>query len=115
MRKVTLHDGREVDSSSEEWRAECEARHILSMSQEKRAEFFQDVERKRGADATKALKLRCYELEPHYVLNLPNRAQRNSYVDAVERRFGPNPAEALRIKVRDLHAAQVAKRDAAAA
>lgn len=28
---VTLHDGREVSSDSEEWRHECEARAILNM------------------------------------------------------------------------------------
>lgn len=28
---MTLHDGREVDSASEAWRAECEARAVLRM------------------------------------------------------------------------------------
>jgi hypothetical protein len=31
MATVTLHDGREVDCASEEWRHECEARAILNM------------------------------------------------------------------------------------
>lgn len=30
-RLVTLHDGRQVDSWSEDWRHECEARYILAM------------------------------------------------------------------------------------
>lgn len=115
MTMVTLHTGEQVDSASEAWRAECEARHILAMAMPQRDEFFQAVERKRGTDATKALKQRCYDLEPHYVLDLPNKAQRNSYVDAVERRFGHNPAEALRLKVRKLSAERVAQRAAQSA
>jgi hypothetical protein len=31
MNPVTLPDGRVVDSSSEEWRAFCEANHVLNM------------------------------------------------------------------------------------
>jgi hypothetical protein len=31
MKQVTLLDGRVVDSASEDWRHECEARHILNM------------------------------------------------------------------------------------
>lgn len=34
--RVTLIDGREVSSSSEEWRHECEARYLLSMGLEDR-------------------------------------------------------------------------------
>lgn len=30
-RLVTLHDGRQVSNYSEEWRHECEARHVLNM------------------------------------------------------------------------------------
>jgi hypothetical protein len=96
---VTLYDGRQVDSSSEDWRAETEARAILAMDLTKRTEFLQLVEARRGAEATQALKRRCYDLEPYYVLNLPNKAQRLDYLAKVEQRFGPNPAEALKAKV----------------
>ena len=36
---VSLYDGRVVDSYSEEWRAECEARSILAMPLHKRQQF----------------------------------------------------------------------------
>lgn len=117
MGTVTLYDGRKVDSASEAWRAECEARAILEMDVAKREQFWQAIEQKRGADALKALKRRCFELEPYYVLNLPNKHQRRAYLEQVERRFGPNPAEALRAKVLELHSARqaVASGDAQAA
>lgn len=100
---VTLACGRQVQSDSEAWRAECEARYVLAMSLEKRAEFLALVEQRRGVDATKALKLRCFDLEPSFVLSLPNKAQRNDYMAKVERRFGHNASDALRIKVLALH------------
>lgn len=46
---VTLIDGREVDSASEPWRAECEARHILSMpSIQARRDYLAGVLQRRG-------------------------------------------------------------------
>jgi len=46
---VTLHDGRQVDSASEEWRHECEARQILRMRSIKaRREALNAIERSRG-------------------------------------------------------------------
>lgn len=36
---VSLYDGRVVDSYSEEWRAECEARAILAMPLHKRQQY----------------------------------------------------------------------------
>lgn len=44
-----LHDGREVDSASEEWRHECEARAInrLPTLQERRA-WLEAIEKRRG-------------------------------------------------------------------
>ncbi|MBB3017641.1 uncharacterized protein with PIN domain [Microvirga lupini] len=103
---VTLYTGEQVPSDSEAWRAECEARHILTMTQAQRMEFFTMVEKRRGTDAAKALKMRCYELEPHYVLNLPNKQQRQHYLDAVELRFGKNPCDTLKAKLLALHAAR---------
>lgn len=100
---VTLADGRQVHSDSEEWRAECEARHILAMSMGQRAEFFVTLQAKRGEAAAKALKRRCFDIEPAYVLSLPNRDLRNRYIATVEQRFGPNAAETLKAKVRALH------------
>ncbi|CAB4199645.1 hypothetical protein UFOVP1356_1 [uncultured Caudovirales phage] len=53
---VTLHDGRQVDSWSEAWRAECEARHILAMPNiHLRRIYLADVTKRRGEVAGKAL------------------------------------------------------------
>ena len=104
MGKVTLHTGQLVDSDSEAWRAECEARTILAMPFHKRAEFFQLVEQRRGEDATGQIKRLCFEIEPSFVLGMPNRAQRNDYLTKVEQRFGPNASDTLRAKVLALHA-----------
>ena len=56
MTLVTLHDGRQVDSWSEAWRAECEARHILAMANiHLRRIYLADVTKRRGEVAGKAL------------------------------------------------------------
>ena len=52
----TLIDGLEVDSWSEPWRAECEARHILTMpSINARRLYLADVAKRRGELAGKQL------------------------------------------------------------
>lgn len=54
---VTLSDGRTVDSSSEEWRAECEARAVLAIrTKSERAKYIASVERIRGKAAADALR-----------------------------------------------------------
>lgn len=100
---VSLACGRQVLSDSEAWRAECEARFLLSLDLVKRAEMFALIGQRRGEDALTSLKRRCFDLEPYFVLSLPNKAQRNDYLGKVERRFGPNASEALRGKVLALH------------
>jgi len=53
---VTLIDGREVDSWSELWRAECEARHVLAMPNiHLRRLYLADVAKRRGEVAGKQL------------------------------------------------------------
>ena len=53
---VTLIDGTEVDSWSELWRAECEARHVLSMPNiQLRRLYLADVTKRRGDVAGQAL------------------------------------------------------------
>lgn len=55
-RTVTLIDGRVVSSSSEEFRHECEARHIARMpTREQRHAQLDRVEKVRGRDARRAL------------------------------------------------------------
>lgn len=56
-RLVTLIDGRQVSSSSEEWRHECEARHVARLpSRAERAKYIDTVHARRGADASLALR-----------------------------------------------------------
>ena len=44
-----LHDGREVDSSSQDWQLECLARYVLRMpNREARLEWLADAERRSG-------------------------------------------------------------------
>ena len=55
-RMMTTHDGREVPSDSEEWRAECEARFMLKMrTKQHRHSYLEAVEKRRGADSRRAL------------------------------------------------------------
>lgn len=106
MNPVTLSDGQIVDSSSEAWRAECEARYILSLSMPKRVEQLALITFKRGIDATNRIRKNCYVIEPHYVLGMPNKAQRNDYLKRVRERYGEMAAETLRVKVLELHSAR---------
>lgn len=49
MNTVALLDGRQVDSASEEWRHECEARYIAALpSLAQRREWIQALEHRRG-------------------------------------------------------------------
>lgn len=49
---VTLVDGREVPSDSEEWRHECEARHVLNLPNKlARQALLSKIEEKRGDKA----------------------------------------------------------------
>lgn len=55
-RDVTLFDGTVVDSASEAWRAECEARRVLALpSRAHRLDYLARVEKRRGADSRAAL------------------------------------------------------------
>jgi hypothetical protein len=57
MPMATLLDGTEVDSASEAWRHECEARAIAALpTLPQRRAWLEDIERKRGPDAVKRLR-----------------------------------------------------------
>lgn len=61
--EVTLVDGRKVSSYSEEWRLECEARSILSMSPLHRRQWhLQDIEKRRGNAAAYQLRDKMLEI-----------------------------------------------------
>lgn len=54
---VTLIDGRQVDSASEDWRHECEARYVAELpGLEARRAYLEKVTTKRGAAAGEQLK-----------------------------------------------------------
>lgn len=104
MGMVTLYDGRQVDSASAEWMAQCEVAYILAKSIHERAKLYELIGQRRGPEALEALKKRCFDLEPYFVLGLPNKAQRQDYLAKVEHRFGPNASNALKAKLLALHA-----------
>jgi hypothetical protein len=55
MNMKTLYDGRQVDSSSEEWRAHCEATTMLAMPMNERHAHLNAVGTRRGDQAKRAL------------------------------------------------------------
>lgn len=57
MTTVRLIDGTEVDSASEAWRHECEARAISKLpSTGQRRAWLEDLERRRGKEAADRLR-----------------------------------------------------------
>lgn len=60
---VTLSNGRQVLSNSQEWMAECEARHILDMpSKPARLAMLDGIEKRRGPEARRELEQRIMDL-----------------------------------------------------
>lgn len=106
---VQLIDGRSVPSTSPEWQAECEAMTVLSWDMEKRQNFFEMVERKRGADGLARLKRGMSQALPRYVLELPTKPARIAYLEAYERRISHEARKRLEQAVRDLHARRTAE------
>ena len=54
---VTLRDGRVVCNECEDWRAECEARHVANMEDnDARLTFLRHVGERRGEEAARALR-----------------------------------------------------------
>jgi hypothetical protein len=74
---VKLIDGTEVSSDSEAWRAECEARGVLSMRDKgRRRMYLFGVEKKRGMDSRNLLEADIWRLFRHYNA-LPEDAENN--------------------------------------
>lgn len=108
--RVTLVDGTEVDSDSEMWRAECEARHILKKpfapvrpTDETRRTVLEKIGQRRGPEALAAVQACMDAVEPAYVLSLPNKAQRNTYLGMVRNYVGENAADHLKNRATALH------------
>lgn len=102
-RLVTLHTGEQVSNYSEAWRAECEARHHLRQSLDKRKDAMELVEKKRGPDARLELERLIRQLEPAYVLGLPNKEVRRAYLHRVQMAQGEIRREILEQEVRELY------------
>jgi hypothetical protein len=100
---VTLADGSKIADDSPEWRAECEARRILGMGHTERIEALAVIEQRRGASGLAALLGTIESVEPAYVLDLPNKAQRNGYLRSVELHQGENASTHLRNRCMELH------------
>jgi len=56
MRIVTCHDGQQCDSSSERWRAECEARSLARLTHPSRTAMLEAITRRRGEQAAAELR-----------------------------------------------------------
>uniref|UniRef100_A0AAU6W2X5 Uncharacterized protein n=1 Tax=Pseudomonas phage Touem01 TaxID=3138548 RepID=A0AAU6W2X5_9VIRU len=114
--RVTLLDGSQVDSDSEAWRAECEGRHMLTFpiavsqgsAEETRKAALARIAQRRGPEAAVNLAAVMSACEPAHVLALPNKAQRNRYIDTVRHYLGDNAADHLKIRVVALHEARAA-------
>ncbi|WP_201401926.1 hypothetical protein [Kaistia sp. 32K] len=109
---MTLYTGEQVLETSEAWRAECEARYVLAKGHAERHDFLTLIGAKRGTEAVERIRQHCLEVEPYFVLGLPNKRQRQHYIEQVELRFGPNPRKALEGKILAIHHARVAALDA---
>ena len=99
-RLVRLHDGRQAYTDSASWRAECEARTILLMDYPKQREFLRVVEERRGADAVAALRDLMHDVEPSFLLGLPDKDARRAYLNRVERDRGLNARTHLETRAR---------------
>jgi hypothetical protein len=96
---VRLVDGTEVDSCSEDWRAECEARVVLGWDPIQQRTYFEgiDAPSKRGPGASDKLKAVMRRVEPYYVLDyFATKAAREVYLDKVEKNVGYNSRQLLR-------------------
>lgn len=64
--RVTLIDGTEVDSASEAWRLECEARHVLAMPNiYTRRLYLAEVTKRRGEKGGQYLADKVREVWAH--------------------------------------------------
>lgn len=94
---VTLYTGEQVSSSSVEWMRECEARQVLLLDEKERTKVFLSVSKIRGESAADALRQRVIDIEPHYVVCLPDRELRAAYLE----RFAKNNSTIATKKLED--------------
>ena len=99
---VTLADGRAVESDHPAWLAEAEARTVLGMLHGRRRQFLALVAERRGPAAVDRLKALMREVEPRFVLDLPNVDVRRAYLGRVEEFEGSNARTYLEGRIRVL-------------
>jgi hypothetical protein len=102
---VRLVDGNEVDSCSEAWRAECEARVILGWEPIQQREFFEKIDApgKRGPGSSDKIKALMRIIEPYYVLDyFATKPAREAYLDKVEKNVGYRSRQLLREEMLDI-------------
>lgn len=92
MNQVTTYDGRQVDSSSEAWRAHCEAATLLRWSLHDRRVHMQGVKAKRGDQAHQELADLISAMWKHQQASkmmTMDDAERADHLDKLERATNP--------------------------
>lgn len=97
--EVVTIDGRRVLSDSEEWRACCEAVHVLGMDPAKRKDWLAGIEKARGKDGAQALTLEIARVEPAYVLAMESKEVRRAYLGRTEAVYGKHERESIERRV----------------
>jgi hypothetical protein len=105
MKTVTLHDGRQVDHASEDWRHECEARTLLRMPLPSRKKHLLAVEAKRGIPERQRLQntlmVLWIERQAHQLADL-NEAARMERLQALRGENRPHIIDRIEARMRDV-------------
>lgn len=102
---VTLVDGTEVLSDSEEWRAQCEAMEMLRRMAAGHALPLDVIEKRRGREAAQRLWGLMLRIEPWFVLDrLTDRIARREYMLMVQSERGQSERDALYDRCMAIHA-----------
>lgn len=99
MGTAALIDGTLVDTASERWRAECEARTLLNMPLHQRKRVLNLVEQKRGRQAADQLRgdvMTLWVARQAAMLANMRPAEREARLRVLERDNGPAVAERIR-------------------
>lgn len=90
-----LHDGTEVASDSEAWRAECEAATVAAMRPARRLAYLQAVEKRRGKTASDRLDAVACRIEGYRIAAMPGVTERRAAIADVERTRGVHARQAV--------------------
>jgi len=114
MATARLHDGRLVDTTSEDFRHECEAKMLMGLPDlATRREWLEKIAQKRGTADRERLERTISAIRLHEqaarIISLPDRAARLEYLDEVEYQQGGAARRELERKARELWDARKAK------